>query len=71
MERINLTYRKKIRNVGDNEIFEVHPVILGGSPSDASNKMVLTREKHIEAVRYWNKVIKELRDGDFNRGIKF
>jgi len=45
----------------DREIFEVKPVILGGSPTDRSNKIILTREQHIEAVRYWNRVIKGLR----------
>jgi len=43
------------------EIFEIHPVILGGSPTDPANKTALTRQKHIEAVRYWNRKIRELR----------
>lgn len=43
------------------EIFEVHPVILGGSPVDQGNKVVLTREQHIEAVRYWNGIVLDLR----------
>jgi len=44
------------------EIFEVTPVILGGSPSDPKNKVALTREDHIKAVRYWNGVIASLRN---------
>jgi hypothetical protein len=44
------------------EIFEITPVILGGSPTDPANKTVLTRADHIRAVVYWNKVVKELRD---------
>lgn len=44
------------------EIFEVTPIIVGGSPTDPENKTALTRQQHIEACRYWNKVIKELRD---------
>lgn len=44
------------------EIFEITPVILGGSPTDPANKTILTREDHIKAVVYWNKVIKELRE---------
>jgi hypothetical protein len=44
------------------EIFEITPVILGGSPTDPANKTVLTRADHIKVVVYWNKVIKELRD---------
>ena len=43
------------------EVFEVTPVMLGGSPTDPSNKVLLTREEHIAAVRYWNGVIRELR----------
>lgn len=45
----------------DFEIFEVQPVILGGSPTDPANKVILNREQHIEAVRYWNRVLREVR----------
>jgi hypothetical protein len=38
------------------------PVILGGDPVDPKNKTWLTRQQHIEAVRYWNRVIRHLRD---------
>jgi hypothetical protein len=44
------------------EIFEITPVILGGSPTDPANKTVLTRADHIKAVIYWNEAIKKLRD---------
>jgi hypothetical protein len=43
------------------EIFEITPVILGGSPTDPENKAVLSRAEHIEAVNYWNKIISDLR----------
>ena len=43
------------------EIFEITPVVLGGSPTDPANKAVINRQQHIEAVRYWNKVIRDLR----------
>ena len=43
------------------EIFEIKPVILGGDPVDPGNKTLLTREQHIEAVRYWNAFIRDLR----------
>lgn len=49
------------RQLAGKEIFEIKPVILGGSPTDPSNKTVLTRQQHIEAVRYWNKIIRDLR----------
>jgi hypothetical protein len=45
----------------DKEIFEITPVILGGSPTDLANKTVLERADHIKAVGYWNKVVRELR----------
>jgi hypothetical protein len=48
------------------EIFEVTPVMLGGSPIDPENKVFLNRKQHIEAVQYWNNVIRDLkarRDG--------
>lgn len=51
--------RKQLRGL---EIFEITPIIVGGSPTDPENKTALTREQHIEACRYWNKTIKELRD---------
>jgi hypothetical protein len=44
------------------EIFEITPIILGGSPTDPANKTMLTREDHIKAVVYWNRIIKEWRD---------
>lgn len=42
------------------ELFDVTPVILGGDGTDPQNKAWLNREQHIQAVRYWNGVIKEL-----------
>jgi hypothetical protein len=44
------------------ELIEITPVILGGNPVDPKNKTWLTRQQHFEAVRYWNRVISELRD---------
>ena len=43
------------------EIFEVTPVVLGGDPRDPANKVALTRTEHIPAVRYWNRIIRDLR----------
>ena len=45
------------------ELFEVTPIMLGGDPNDPQNKTWLTRAQHFEAVRYWNRVIRELRQG--------
>ncbi|CAM2179034.1 conserved hypothetical protein [Burkholderia latens] len=44
------------------ELFDLKPVILGGNPNDMSNKVWLTRRQHIEAVRYWNRIVRELKD---------
>ncbi len=44
------------------EIFQITPVILGGSATDLSNMTFLDRRQHIEAVVYWNRVIQELRN---------
>ena len=43
------------------EIVEIKPIILGGSPTDPANKTLLTREQHIQMVRYWNGIIAGLR----------
>ena len=51
-------------NHSGGEIFEIHPVLLGGSPTDPANKVILDRQKHIAAVRHWNKVIRDLRMRD-------
>ena len=54
--------RKSDPNLRGMEVFEITPIIVGGDPTDPKNKTLLTREQHIEAVRYWNGVIAELRD---------
>lgn len=44
------------------ELFEITPVIVGGDPVSLENKIWLTRQEHIAAVRYWNRVIEILRN---------
>ena len=51
----------RINEMAGKEIFEIHPIILGGSPTDPTNKAILTREQHIQAVAYWNREIQKLR----------
>lgn len=53
--------RRTEHDLAGKEIFEVQPIILGGSPTDPRNKTVLTREDHIKAVNYWNNIIRDLR----------
>ena len=43
------------------QIFHITPVMLGGSPTDPANKVVLTIEEHIQAVRFWNETIAKLK----------
>jgi hypothetical protein len=61
MSASNNIRRNRVRDCAGKEIFEIQPVILGGSPTDPANKTFLTRQQHIEAVRYWNKVIRDFR----------
>lgn len=49
------------RTYAGKEICEIQPVILGGSPTEPSNKTVLPREQHIKVVVYWNREIRRLR----------
>lgn len=43
------------------ELFEIKPILLGGDPVSPENKVWLTRQQHFEAVRYWNRIIREPR----------
>jgi hypothetical protein len=68
--------RLTLQKCTGKEIFEIKPVILGGSPTDPANKILLSREDHIKAVTYWNSVISGLRykressDLDFNKSVR-
>ena len=54
-------------NYDGKEIFEIKPIVVGGSPTDPGNKTALTRAQHIEAVRYWNRVIQQAREKQQSR----
>ncbi len=43
------------------ELFEVKPVILSGDPVDPQNKIWVTRQQHFELVRFWNRLIRDVR----------
>lgn len=45
------------------ELVEIQPVILGGSPRDPGNKVLLTKRQHVEYVRFWNAELKKRRQG--------
>lgn len=61
MARYTEARRRDGRRLAGMEIFEIKPIILGGSPSDPANKTILTRQQHIQAVCYWNSIISNLR----------
>jgi hypothetical protein len=63
MDHSSSLRRQNRQSLAGKEIYEIKPVILGGSPTDPANKAILTRQQHIEAVRYWNSVIRDLRKG--------
>ncbi len=46
------------------ELIEITPIMVGGDPSDPQNKTMVTRQQHFEIVRYWNRVIRNLRNGN-------
>ncbi len=50
----------KIIKQEEYEVAEIKPIILGGDPIDEKNKMKIDRKKHIEYVRYWNRIIREI-----------
>lgn len=43
------------------ELKEIKPVIVGGHPTEPKNKTWVTRQRHFELVRFWNRVISDLR----------
>jgi ABC-type amino acid transport substrate-binding protein len=48
------------RLMGKN-VYEINPVILGGDPTDPSNKAIVTRDELIRIAKWWNPQIAEAR----------
>lgn len=48
-------------NYKGKDIHEVHPVKFGGSPTDHSNKIVLSRAEHSKYTRFWNEIQYQLK----------
>lgn len=44
------------------EIHDKHPICLGGSPTDPTNKVAVRAAKHAEICRFWNKVYRDALD---------
>jgi hypothetical protein len=40
-------------------IYEKHPIMLGGSPTDPANKAVIPLAKYVELVAWWNSRIRD------------
>jgi hypothetical protein len=53
-------WKDRYAECAGKEIFEIKPVILGGNPTDPNNKVILDRQQHIQAVRYWNEIVRTL-----------
>jgi hypothetical protein len=51
--------RERWEELTGKEILDITPVMVGGDPNDPTNKVVLNRHAHIQAVRYWNQVIRD------------
>lgn len=60
MSDIQQTRKSEPSKYAHKEIFEITPVKFGGSPTDPLNKTILNRSEHIQAVNYWNKILKTL-----------
>ena len=48
----------------NKEIFEKHPIVLGGDPSDKTNKVLIDEKEHVKAVVFFNEVVKKVRNGN-------
>jgi hypothetical protein len=53
--------RAKTHELAGKEVFEIQPIIVGEHPTDPSNKTILTRQQHIQAVTYWNRELQRIR----------
>ena len=62
MNNYNRKRNKYFQELKGREIFEITPIILGGSPTDIENKTLLNRKEHIQTCRYWNELIQELKN---------
>jgi hypothetical protein len=45
------------------DLYEIHPVAVGGSPTDPDNKRLIERSKHVELAAWWNREIAAQREG--------
>jgi len=45
------------------ELHEIHPVKFGGSPTDPTNKIALTRLEHAKYTTWWNRLFQNISPG--------
>jgi hypothetical protein len=43
------------------EVHEIHPIVLGGSPSDSANQALVPVQKHVELVSFWNEAFQNIK----------
>jgi hypothetical protein len=61
MQTSNIMRRDHRAVCAGKEIFEIQPILFGGNSTETSNKVLLNRNEHIEAVNYWNNMIRVIR----------
>ncbi|WP_179108244.1 hypothetical protein [Rodentibacter trehalosifermentans] len=44
------------------EIWYIKPILFGGDPNEPSNVILVNRREHIELVKYWNKVLRKIKN---------
>lgn len=59
------TKANKALHAGDEtlkglDLHEIHPVKFGGSPTDITNKIALTRDQHIPVTTWWARLLNKL-----------
>jgi hypothetical protein len=42
-------------------LHRIHPILFGGSPTDAKNIQFVTRQQHAELVVFWNNKVNEVK----------
>jgi hypothetical protein len=58
--KTNAAMHKANPNLKGLQIHEIHPVKFGGSPTDVTNKVPLTRSQHIEYTNFWNSLMRNI-----------
>jgi len=43
------------------EVHEIHPIVLGGNPTEPANQVIVPVEKHVELVIFWNETFQGIK----------